>query len=97
MDITEAIICQHLYCSGIKKSIQKEVSNCDTFQHTKWSNIKYDKLPIKVAELIPRNKLCVDIIGSYMICINGKKYIVYLKDVTLIKPIGGRLKILSNL
>ena len=64
MDKTEAMICQHLYCPGIRKSVQKEVKNCDTCQHLKRSKIKYDKLPDKEAYKISRNKLCLDIIGT---------------------------------
>ena len=50
MDITEAIICQHLYGPSIRESIQKEATNCDTYQRTKQSNKKYGKLPSKEAE-----------------------------------------------
>ena len=35
MDRTEAMIFQHLYWPGIRYSVQKEVSNCDTCQHKK--------------------------------------------------------------
>ena len=41
MDGTEAMICQHLYWHGIRNSVQKEVTNCDTFQRKKLSNILY--------------------------------------------------------
>ena len=41
MDITGAIICQHFYWPGIITAIRKEVTNIDTCQYTKWSNIKY--------------------------------------------------------
>ena len=41
MDIMEAIICQHLFWAGIRNALWKEVTNCDTFQHTKRSNIEY--------------------------------------------------------
>ena len=30
IDNTEAMICQNFYCSYIRKSVQKEVTNCDT-------------------------------------------------------------------
>ena len=60
MDITEAMICQHLYWPGIRDAARKEVKNCDTFQRTKQSNIKYGKLPDKEKEEIPWNKLCFD-------------------------------------
>ena len=53
MDRTEAMICQHLYWSGIRYYVRKEVTNCDTCQITKHSNIKYDKLPVKKADEIP--------------------------------------------
>ena len=65
LDRTKAIIFQHLYWPGIRESVQKEVTNCETFQHTKWSNKKYGKLPSKEAEEIPWNKLYVDIISTY--------------------------------
>ena len=38
MDRTETIFCQHLYCPRIINSVWKEVTNCGTCQHTKWSN-----------------------------------------------------------
>ena len=73
MDITEAMIFQHLYWPDIRDSVRKEVSNCDTCQCKKLSNKKYGKLPDKLAEEIPWNKLCVDLIGTYDIRIKGKK------------------------
>ena len=50
IDGTEAMIRQNLYWTGIRKSVQKEGINCDTFQCTKQSNKKYGKLPAKEAE-----------------------------------------------
>ena len=67
MDRTEANIFQHLYRPNIKYSLWKEVTNYDTFRHTKRSNKKYGKLPAKEVEEILWNKLCVDIIGPYVI------------------------------
>ena len=67
MDQTEAIICQHFYCPGIKYSVYREVTYCDTCQHTKQSIIKYSELPAKLAEETPWKKLCVDLIGPYKI------------------------------
>ena len=58
-----AMIYQSFYWTGTIKAIQKEVTNGDTCQRTKWSNIKYGKLPSKEADEIPRNKPCVNIIG----------------------------------
>ena len=38
MDRTAAIICQNLYWPNIRHSVRREVSNCDTCQHTKISH-----------------------------------------------------------
>ena len=61
----EAIICQHLYWLGIREIVWKEVINCDTCQGTKKPN-KNGNLLSKEAEEMPRNKLCVDLIGPYV-------------------------------
>ena len=50
MDATKAIIFQLLYWPGIRKYVRKGVTNCDTCQHIKRSNIKYGKLPDKESE-----------------------------------------------
>ena len=36
LDITEAIICQYLYWTGIRKTVRKEVTKCDVCKRTKW-------------------------------------------------------------
>ena len=41
MDITEAMIRQYLYWPNIIDTVRKEVTNCDTCQRTKQSNIKW--------------------------------------------------------
>ena len=87
MDIMEAMICQYLYWPVIINSAWNEVTNCDTFRCTKQSNIKYGKLPSKEAEKIPRNKLCVYLIGPYVIRIKENKKYINLKPVTMIYPV----------
>ena len=73
MDTTEGMTCQHFYYIGIRNAVWRKVTNCDTFQHTKRSKIKYGKFPAKKFEKISWKKLCVDLIGSYVIRIKGKK------------------------
>ena len=51
-------------------------------------NKKYGKLPAKLAEETPWNKLCVDLIGPYKIRIKGKEPLI-LKAVTMIHPVTG--------
>ena len=67
------MVFQHFYLPDIIYAVQKEVTNCDTFQRTKQSNKKCGKLPAKLAEEIPCNKICVDLIGPYVISRKGKK------------------------
>ena len=43
-------------------------------QHTKW--LKNGKFTAKLAEKIPRNKLCVDLIGTYKILRNEKEPLI---------------------
>ena len=52
MYITESTILQRLYWPSIGNSVRKEVTNCDTCQHTKESKIKYGKSPAKESEEI---------------------------------------------
>ena len=95
MDRTEAIIYQHYYCPGIINAFCTEVTNCDTCQRTKWSNKKYGKLPAKLAEKIPWNKICVYLIGTYSIRRKGKKENLHLKSVTIIDPITGWFEVIQ--
>ena len=46
----EATISQYLCWTGIRNAVQKEANICVSWQCTKWSNIKYDKLSSKEAE-----------------------------------------------
>ena len=59
------MIHQHLYWPGIREAVQTEVTVCDTCQRTKRSTKKNGKLPAKLAEETPWNKLCVDLIGPH--------------------------------
>ena len=53
----------------------------------------YGKLPAKLAEEIPRNKLFVDLIGPYVIIRKCKEEKLHLKDVTMIDPVTGWFEI----
>ena len=88
LDRTEAMICQYLYWSGIREAVQKKVTKCDVCQGTKRSTKKYGKLPAKLEEGKPWNKLCVYLIGPYKILRKGKDPLI-LKAVTMIEPVTG--------
>ena len=89
IDRTEAIIFQHFFWPDIRDSVWKEVNNCDTYQRTKRLNIKYVKLPSKLDEEIPWNKLCVGLIGPYIIRREWNKEKLHLKSVTMIYSVTG--------
>ena len=67
MDRTESMIHQHLYCPVIRYAVRKEVANGENCQCTKLSNIEYGKLTAKLSEEIPWKKLCVYLVGTYVI------------------------------
>ena len=92
---TEAMVFQHLYWPDIIDAVRKEVTNCDTCQSTKRSNIKYGKLPAKLAEEISWDKLFVDIIAPYAIGRKLKKYKLHLKYVSIIDPVTGWFEIMQ--
>ena len=70
-----------------------EISNCDTCQCTKQSYKKYGKSPDKSAEEIPRNKIYVYLIGTYVIIRKGNEEKLHLKAVTMIDPVTGCFEI----
>ena len=64
-----------------------------TLVNKKLSNKKYGKLPAKLAKKIPWNKLCVYIIGPYVIVRKGKRKNLHLNAVTMIDPVTGWFEI----
>ena len=91
----EVMIHQHFYYPGIINDVQKEVTNCNTCQCTKQPNKKYGKLPDKEAEKIPWNKLCVDLIGPYVIRRKVQQENLHLKAITIIYPLTGWFEIMK--
>ena len=94
MDRTDVMIRQNLYWTNIRDATQKQVSNCDTCQFTKRSNKTYGKLPAKLPEEIPCNKIYVYLIGPYVTMRKGKKENLHLKSVTMIDPVTGWFEVL---
>ena len=58
-------------------------------------NKKNDKLPAKESEYIQWNKICVDIIDTYIIIWKGQKENLELKAVTMKDPVTGWSKIMQ--
>ena len=62
---TELTIRQHFTWNGLTSTVKKICSTCHTCQITKRKTVKYGKLPEKIAEAIPWETLCIDLIGLY--------------------------------
>ena len=67
------------------KIVRREVTKHNVRQRTKRST-KNGKLPAKLAEEIPWNKPCVDLIGTYKIRRKQREPLI-LKAVTMIYPL----------
>ena len=78
------MICQNFYWCGIRKSVQKDVNNCDTCQHKKWQNqYTYGKFTDNLYEEIPWNKLYVDLISPYRIHRKGNNKDLIIKYIMM--------------
>ncbi len=66
---TEETIWQQLWWSTIRQDVTNYVTKCPVCQQNKkhHSQKQYGLLPEKEAEATPRDKLCVDLIGPYVI------------------------------
>jgi RNase H-like domain found in reverse transcriptase/Reverse transcriptase (RNA-dependent DNA polymerase)/Integrase zinc binding domain len=89
---TEATIAQHFHWAGMREHIKSECSTCHICQLTKRTKKKYGHLPPKEAEATPWERLCVDMIGPYIIKRKGKKTLT-LWCVTMIDPATGWFEI----
>ena len=89
---TEETIAQHLWWPKMRDQITNYVQSCPTCQRNKRKHKKYGHLPIKEAEALIWDKLCVDLIGPYKIRRKGKPDLV-CKCVTMIDPASGWFEI----
>ena len=85
---TEETIRQHLWWSTMRNDIGKYLKKCKTCQKHKKTYKQYGKLPEKVVEDIPWQRLCVDLIGPWKLKRNDNK-IITLRALTLIDPATG--------
>ena len=70
---TEQTIRQHFTWKNLRQDVEKACKTCQICQLTQKKSIKYVKLPVKEAEAIPWDTLCVDLIGPYKIESTKKK------------------------
>ena len=88
-------VSQHFHWNDMRKTVRRVCSTCDLCQRTKRSTTKCGKSPAKIAEVVPWQTLCVDLIGPYtMTSKNGnKKEKLTIWATTMINPATGWLEI----
>ena len=63
----EETIGHHLWWPKMRDHITNYVKQCPLCQRTKQRKRRYGLLPLKEAEVIPWDRLCVNLIGPYKI------------------------------
>ena len=89
---TEESIGQHLWWPEMRKHITLIVNSCVNCQKNKRRSKKFGHLPEKEAEAIPWDKMCIDLIGPYVINRANKSRLI-CKCVTMIDPATGWFEI----
>ena len=72
----------------MQKDIKRMLKYCDICQRCKHSHTKYGLLPVKEAELVPWERVCVDLIGPYTVTLE-KRQKRKLWAITMIDPATG--------
>lgn len=85
---TEETIKQHFWWQSLRDDVQSICSRCNVCQVTKKSTKHYGHLPEKEAEAQPWDKLCVDLVGPYIIKRKAKQPLT-LWCLTMIDPATG--------
>ena len=89
---TEETIGQHLWWPKMRDQITNYVQRCSVCQLNKRKQKKLGWLPPKMAEATPWDKLCVDLIGPYVINRKGKPRLI-CRCCTMIDPATGWFEI----
>ena len=85
---TEETISQHFWWPKLRDHIREHVKTCPTCQKNKRKKINYGHLPPKEAEIMPWDKMCIDLIGPYKIRRKAKPDLT-CNAVTMIDPATG--------
>eukprot|EP00804_Cyclotella_cryptica_P022407 CCRYP_020046-RA/>CCRYP_020046-RA protein AED:0.36 eAED:0.33 QI:0/0/0/1/0/0/2/0/216 len=83
-----------MYWKGLRTTTQSHIKQCHSCQVNKRRQLKYGKLPTKLAITNPWEALCVDLIGPYTLKGKDKTQIDF-KWVTMINPATSWFKIVE--
>ena len=86
---------QHFYWKNVHNTVKRVCSKCNLCQRTKRSQRKCSHAPVKIAEVVPWQTLCIDLIGPHELTAkNGnKKETIKIWAITMIDPATGWLEI----
>ena len=90
----EETIVAVMWWPGMRPHIRKHVKCCERCQLSKRRKRKYGHLPAKVAEVIPWNQVCVDLVGPYTIKAKDKTVLDFM-CLTMIDPATGWFEIVE--
>ena len=88
---TELTMAQHYYWRDMRKTVKRVCSRCLACQLNKPKKAKKGKVPPKVAEAIPWQTVCIDLIGPYKFGKDEKE--IKLRCLTMIDPATGWFEI----
>ena len=88
---TELTIAQHYTWSGLRNTVKSVCQWCPSCQLTKNKMLKYGHVPPKMVEETPWERLCIDLIGTYVI--GYWKNQTKLHCLTMIDPAIGLFKL----
>ena len=74
-----------MWWRGMRPHIRKHVKTCERCQLGKRRKRKYGHLPPKIAQVVPWNQVCVDLIGPYTIKVKDKTILDFM-CLTMIDP-----------
>ena len=83
-----------MYWKGLIMTVQSHVKKCHSFQVNKYRQLKYGKLPTKLAITNPWEAFCVDLIGTYTIKGKDRTQIDFM-SITMIDQAISWLRLLS--
>ena len=85
-------LAQTMYWPGMVSDCVNYTKSCDKCQRFKKKRVKYGKLPPKVAEVVPWETLCIDLVGPYTVTLKNNKETT-LSAMTFIDPATGWFEI----
>ena len=83
-----------MYWPGLRADVRRHVKSCNRCQLGKRRKRKYGHVPSKIADQVPWQKVCVDLIGPYTIKGRDGKIMDFM-CLTMIDPASGWFEVVE--